>query len=62
MKNFLLTLWKDEEGAETVEYIFIVVIILAIAIAAYAGNLQLYIQNAIASIGAALETKSAVLT
>ena len=62
MKNFLLTLWKDEEGAETVEYIFIVVIILAIAIAAYAGNLQLYIQNAITSIGTALETKSTVLT
>lgn len=33
MKNFLLKLWKDEEGAEFVEW---VIIVSLIAVAAYA--------------------------
>jgi len=41
MKNFLLKLWKDEEGAELVEW---VVIVALIAIAAYATYAMLQTQ------------------
>ena len=50
MKEFLLRLWKDEEGAETVEWIFIVVVILAVAAVSYAGGLADGISNAIADV------------
>ena len=36
MKNLLLKLWKDEEGAELVEWVVIVGLIAAAAIATYA--------------------------
>lgn len=35
MKNFLLKLWKDEEGAELVEWVVIVALIAIAAIAVY---------------------------
>ena len=35
MKNFLLKLWKDEEGAELVEWVVIVALIAIAAIATY---------------------------
>jgi len=35
MKNFLLKLWKDEEGAELVEWVIIVALIAVAAIATY---------------------------
>lgn len=35
MKNLLLKLWKDEEGAELVEWVVIVALIAAAAIATY---------------------------
>ena len=47
MNDFLLRLWNDEEGAETVEWIFIVIIIIAVAVVAYATNLQQAIINTI---------------
>jgi len=39
MKNFLLKLWKDEEGAEFVEWVIIVALI-AIAAGVVYGSLQ----------------------
>lgn len=36
MKNFLLKLWRDEEGAELVEWVVIVALIAAAAVATYA--------------------------
>ncbi len=39
MKNFLLKLWKDEEGAEFVEWV-IVVALIAVAAGVVYGNLQ----------------------
>lgn len=36
MKDLLLKLWKDEEGAELVEWVVIVALIAAAAIATYA--------------------------
>jgi pilus assembly protein Flp/PilA len=39
MKNFLLRLWKDEEGAEFVEWVIIVALIAVAAIAVY-GSLE----------------------
>lgn len=35
MKNFLKKLWKDEEGAEFVEWVIIVALIAVAAIAVY---------------------------
>lgn len=35
MKHFLLKLWKDEEGAELVEWVVIVALIAIAAIAVY---------------------------
>ena len=35
MKNHLLKLWKDEEGAELVEWVVIVALIAAAAVAVY---------------------------
>jgi pilus assembly protein Flp/PilA len=35
VKNFLLKLWKDEEGAELVEWVIIVALIAVAAIATY---------------------------
>ena len=35
MKNFFLRLWKDEEGAELVEWVVIVALIAIAAVAVY---------------------------
>lgn len=35
MKKFLLKLWKDEEGAELVEWVVIVALIAAAAVVTY---------------------------
>lgn len=35
MKNFLVKLWKDEEGAEFVEWALVIGLVVVVAIAAY---------------------------
>ena len=40
MKNFLLRLWKEEEGAETAEWLIVVALIATVAAALYAGVLE----------------------
>jgi len=37
MKNLLLKLWKDEEGAEMVEWVVVVALIAIAATAVYTG-------------------------
>lgn len=44
MKNFLLKLWKDEEGAEFVEWVIIVALIAAAALVVY-GQLETTLGN-----------------
>ena len=36
MKQFLLKLWKNEEGAEVVEWVIVAAVLVGIAVAAYA--------------------------
>jgi Flp pilus assembly pilin Flp len=40
MKNFLLRLWKEEEGAETAEWLVIVALIVVIAVFVYNTTLR----------------------
>ena len=40
MKDFLKKLWKDEEGAETVEWVLVAAGLAVVAAAVYAGSLQ----------------------
>jgi Flp pilus assembly pilin Flp len=36
MKQFLLKLWNDEEGAEIVEWVIVAAVLIGVAVAAYA--------------------------
>jgi Flp pilus assembly pilin Flp len=40
MKQFLMNLWQDEQGAETAEWLVIVALVSAVGIALYNGVLQ----------------------
>jgi Flp pilus assembly pilin Flp len=40
MKQFLLKLWQDEEGAETAEWLVIAALITVVGTAVYPGVLQ----------------------
>ena len=40
MKKFLIDLWKEEEGAETAEWLVTVAFIVAVAVTLYTGILQ----------------------
>ena len=40
MNKFLMKLWKEEEGAETAEWLVIVALIVAVAILVYNGVLK----------------------
>jgi pilus assembly protein Flp/PilA len=51
MKNFLMNIWQDESGAETVEWIVIVALLVAVAIALYDGVLQGELETLITNIG-----------
>ncbi len=47
MNEFFRKLWKDEEGAETVEWVIIAAILAGIAVAAYQGSLLSAINNGV---------------
>ena len=51
MKDFLLKLWKNEEGAETAEWILVVALIVAVAIIIYTGVLQTSLSTAVTNVG-----------
>jgi Flp pilus assembly pilin Flp len=40
MKKFLMKLWKEEEGAETAEWLIIVALIAAVGVAVYTNTLE----------------------
>ena len=51
MKNFLMKLWKEEDGAETAEWVVIVALILIVATALYTGLLSDELNGVVTSIG-----------
>lgn len=56
MKDFFVRLWKDEEGAETAEWIVIVALITAVAVAVYVEVLEPELTAAVESVGDAIDT------
>jgi Flp pilus assembly pilin Flp len=55
MKNLLMKLWKEEEGAETAEWLIIVALIAAVAIALYTGVLQTALSGLINNISTTIQ-------
>ena len=56
MKNFLLRLWKEEEGAETAEWLLIVGLLVAVGVAIYTGVLQTALTNVVGTIEGTITT------
>jgi Flp pilus assembly pilin Flp len=54
MKNFLMKLWQEEDGAETAEWLVIVALILVVAVAIYTGVLQQELNDVVTAIGTIL--------
>jgi Flp pilus assembly pilin Flp len=54
MKNFLQRLWREEDGAETAEWLVIVALILVVAVAIYTGVLQQELTDVVTAIGTTL--------
>ncbi len=54
MKDFLMKLWSDEEGAETAEWLVIVALIVAVAILVYNGVLKNTLITLVGKIGTAI--------
>ena len=50
MKNFLKRLWKEEEGAETAEWVVIVALLVAVAVIVYNTILQGTLTNVVEGI------------
>jgi Flp pilus assembly pilin Flp len=56
MKKYLMRLWKDEKGAETVEWVAIAAIIILVGSLAYkSGGLDTTIKNALNAIEEAVQ-------
>ena len=54
MKNLLMKLWKEEEGAETAEWLVIVALILGVAVIIYQGVLATELTGIVTAIGGIL--------
>ena len=54
MKEFLMSLWEEEDGAETAEWIIIVDLLLVGAIAIYNGFLRNELNGVVSDIGTTL--------
>jgi Flp pilus assembly pilin Flp len=50
MKQFLLKLWQEEEGAETAEWLVIAALITVVGTAVYPGVLQPALEGLVGSI------------
>ncbi len=50
MKQFLRKLWKDEEGAEVVEWVIVAAVLIGVAVAAY-GLLEANLNEAANEVG-----------
>ncbi len=55
MTNVLARLWKDEEGAETAEWLVVAGLLVAVGIAVYQGVLQGSLESAAGNIGGVIE-------
>lgn len=55
MKNFLRKLWKNEEGAEIVEWVIVAAVLIGIAAGGYA-LLGDSVNNAVNTVGSNLES------
>ena len=51
MKELLLKLWKDEEGAEIAEWVIVVALLVFVGSAIYFGILQGQLADAVNTIG-----------
>jgi len=54
MKNYVLRLWKEEEGAETAEWLLIVGLLVAVGIAVYTTTLTGALQGLVTTITGAI--------
>ena len=55
MKKFLVGLWKDEEGAETAEWVVIVALLVVVGIAIYNGILRTELEGLVGDIGTQIQ-------
>jgi len=58
VKKFLLKLWKDEKGVESIEWVGVGIAVLIIVFIAYDSGLGSIISNVLNSIGGELTTAS----
>ncbi len=54
MKHFIMTLWQDETGAETAEWLIVVALVLAVAIPLYTNVLNAPLTALVTRIGNAI--------
>lgn len=54
MKNFLMKMWKEEDGAETAEWLVIVALIVGVGITIYTGVLQTALTGIVTEISGAV--------
>ena len=62
MKKILFGLWRDEEGAETAEWVVIVALLVVVGIAIYNGILRNELSDLVNDIGTQLDTAGGVGT
>jgi Flp pilus assembly pilin Flp len=55
MKHLLQRFWKDQQGAETAEWVLIVALLALVAFVIYSGILQPQLQAAVNAIGNVLQ-------
>jgi Flp pilus assembly pilin Flp len=58
MKEFLKKLWKDEEGAEVVEWVLVAAGLAAVAVAVYATTLKKDLGTAMGNLSTFVGTNS----
>ncbi|MCB1722246.1 MAG: Flp family type IVb pilin [Chromatiaceae bacterium] len=56
MKNLMLRLWKEEEGAETAEWLLIVGLLVAVGVAVYSVALSDGLEGLVTTITDAIST------
>jgi Flp pilus assembly pilin Flp len=59
MKELLLKLWKDEEGAEIAEWVIVVALLVFVGSAIYFGILQGELSDAVNTIGDNIQSLAA---
>lgn len=54
MKNLMLRLWNDEEGAEIAEWVIVVALLVAVAVLVYTDTLGPILTGVVTAIGTAI--------